>query len=58
MLTMLLSIAGDFPTYVGMNRISSPLPFKNIRFPHLCGDEPSVQRIDAGIPVISPPMWG
>ena len=31
----------DFPTYVGMNRASTCRRGCTIRFPHLCGDEPT-----------------
>ena len=47
-----------FPTHVGVNRIERLSIDINKDFPHACGGEPHVARIQGMTIEFSPRMWG
>ena len=47
-----------FPTYVGMVRTIRTAGLRRARFPHVCGDGPSVQIDITSQSSFSPRMWG
>ena len=53
-----LLTANVCPTYVGMNRGSSPTRACPFRMPHVCGDEPRSTTNVVKMQTYAPRMWG
>ena len=48
----------DFPTRVGVNRVTLKVLKVHLRFPHTCGGEPQIETTNNLIEKISPHVWG
>ena len=54
----IVDVSDEFPTPVGMARMTSSITSSYTRVPHACGDGPVVDELAAGTQKSSPRLWG